>query len=47
MTIRKVLERSDPQLVWLDLVQPTAEELDSVVRTYTLQPTAVKDCLEP
>lgn len=47
MTIRNVLERSDPPLVWLDLVQPTAEELDSVVGTYTLQPTAVKDCLEP
>jgi magnesium transporter len=47
MTVRKVLERSDPPLVWLDLVQPTAEELETVVHTYTLQPTAVKDCLEP
>jgi len=47
MTIRKVIERSDPPLVWLDLVQPTAEELQSVAHTYTLQPTAVKDCLEP
>jgi magnesium transporter len=47
MTIRKVLERSDPPLAWLDLVQPTAEELESVARTYALQPTAVKDCLDP
>ena len=47
MTTRKVIERSDPPLVWLDLVQPTAEELDAVARTYGLQPTAVKDCLEP
>jgi magnesium transporter len=47
MTTRTVLERSDPPLVWLDLVQPTAEELRSVVRQYALEPTAVKDCLDP
>ena len=47
MTIRTVLERSDPPLVWLDLVEPTPEELASVARTHGLQPTAVKDCLDP
>jgi magnesium transporter len=47
MTIRKVIERAEPPLVWLDLVQPTREELESVARTHGLQPTAVKDCLDP
>ncbi|HET9038580.1 MAG TPA: CorA family divalent cation transporter [Gemmatimonadales bacterium] len=47
MTIRRVIERAEPPLVWLDLVQPTREELESVARTHGLQPTAVKDCLDP
>jgi magnesium transporter len=47
MTIRTLLERAEPPLVWLDLVQPTPEELESVARTHGLQPTAVKDCLDP
>jgi magnesium transporter len=47
MTTRKVIERAEPPLVWLDLVQPTREELESVVQTHGLQPTAVKDCLDP
>jgi magnesium transporter len=47
MTIRTVLQRADPPLVWLDLVHPTPEELGEVVRAHGLQPTAVKDCLDP
>ena len=47
MTIRTVLERADPPLVWLDVVQPTPEELGSVAQAHGLQPTAVKDCLDP
>lgn len=47
MTIRRVIERAEPPLVWLDLVQPTRDELESVARTHGLQPTAVKDCLDP
>lgn len=32
---------------WLDVVQPTAEELDQIALTYGLHATAVKDCLDP
>lgn len=32
---------------WLDVVQPTAEELDQLALTYGLHATAVKDCLDP
>ncbi|MEP6689194.1 MAG: CorA family divalent cation transporter [Gemmatimonadales bacterium] len=47
MTIRTVFERADPPLIWLDVVHPTTEELGQVARTHGLQPTAVKDCLDP
>lgn len=47
MTIRTVLERGEPALTWLDVVQPTPEELDEVADRYGLYPVAVKDCLDP
>jgi magnesium transporter len=47
LSSRTVLQRSDPALVWLDLVQPTPAELDEVARTYGLHTTSVKDCLDP
>lgn len=47
MTIRTVLQRDEPQLVWLDVVQPTAQELAQLAATYGLGPTAVSDCLDP
>ena len=47
MSVRTVLQRSEPPLVWLDIVQPTAAELEEVARTHGLQPTSVKDCLDP
>ncbi len=47
MTVRTVLQRTDPPLVWLDVVEPTAEELAELARTHGLQSTAVHDCLDP
>jgi magnesium transporter len=47
MTVRTVLQRTEPPLVWLDVVHPTVEELDEIARAHGLQTTAVKDCLEP
>jgi magnesium transporter len=47
MSVRTVLERRDPALVWLDLVHPTAAELDQIAKAHGLQPTSVKDCLDP
>ena len=32
---------------WLDVVQPSTEELDQLAVTYGLHATAVKDCLDP
>jgi magnesium transporter len=47
VSVRTVLQRAEPPLVWLDLVQPTAAELQEVAKTYALQPTSVNDCLDP
>ena len=47
MTSRTVLQRADPPLVWIDMVEPTAAELEEVAKTYGLQPTSVNDCLDP
>ncbi|HEX3276404.1 MAG TPA: CorA family divalent cation transporter [Gemmatimonadales bacterium] len=47
MTVRTVLERSEPRLVWLDVVNPSPAELDQVAQAHGLQPTSVKDCLDP
>lgn len=47
MTVRTVLQRTEPPLVWLDVVHPTADELAEIARTHGLQSTAVTDCLEP
>src|SRR4051812_10442446 len=47
MSIRTVLQRTEPPLVWLDIVQPTPEELQEVAKTHGLQPTSVNDCLDP
>ena len=33
--------------VWLDVVQPSVEELEQLALTYGLHATAVKDCLDP
>jgi magnesium transporter len=47
MTVRTVLKRSEPPLEWLDIVQPTAEELARIAADHGLGATAVKDCLDP
>jgi magnesium transporter len=47
MTVRTVLQRAEPALAWLDVVQPTRGELEEVARTYGLHPIAVQDCLDP
>jgi magnesium transporter len=47
MSVRTVLERSEPPFIWLDVVSPTAEELDQLARTHGLHHLAVSDCLDP
>jgi len=47
VTVRTVLQRAEPPLVWLDLVEPTPEEMGEVARVHGLHSTAVRDCLDP
>lgn len=47
MSVHPVLERAEPALVWLDVVQPTPAELEEIARKYGLHTTSVKDCLDP
>ncbi len=47
MTIRTVVEKSEPRFVWLDVVDPTTDELGELVRDFGLHPLAVSDCLDP
>jgi magnesium transporter len=47
MTVRTVLQRAEPALAWLDVVQPTPSELEEIARTHGLHPSAVQDCLDP
>ena len=47
MSATTVVELRDPAFVWLDLVQPSAEELSGIAERYRLHPTSVSDCLDP
>ncbi len=47
MTIRTVLQKSEPRFVWLDAVDPTSDELAELASDYGLHPLAVNDCLDP
>jgi magnesium transporter len=47
MTIRTVVEKSEPRFIWLDVVDPTRDELSELVADYGLHPLSVNDCLDP
>jgi magnesium transporter len=47
MTIRTVVEKTEPRFVWLDVVDPTTDELTELVKDYGLHPLSVSDCLDP
>jgi magnesium transporter len=47
MTVQTVVSSSEPPFTWLDVVDPTHDELAEVARRYTLHPTSVEDSLEP
>jgi magnesium transporter len=47
MTIGTVINSSDPPFIWLDVVNPTSEELANIARQYGLHSTSVEDSLEP
>jgi magnesium transporter len=46
--MQQVLARTEvPPLLWIDLTNPTREELEAVAREHGLHPHLVRDCLEP
>jgi magnesium transporter len=45
--IRTVITSTDPAFTWIDVVQPTREELADIARRYGLHSTSVEDSLEP
>jgi len=47
MTVRTIVELKEPGFVWLDVVQPTTDELTAIADRYQLHITSVKDCLDP
>jgi magnesium transporter len=47
MTIRTVVEKSEPRFIWLDVVDPTRDELSELVADYGLHPLSVNDCMDP
>lgn len=47
MTVHTVLTSSDPPFTWVDVVDPTTDELAQVARSYGLHSTSVEDSLEP
>jgi magnesium transporter len=47
MTVRTVINSTDPPFIWLDVVNPTSEELANIAGQYGLHSTSVEDSLEP
>jgi magnesium transporter len=47
MTIRTIISSDDPPFTWIDVVQPTREELADIARLYGLHSTSVEDSLDP
>jgi magnesium transporter len=42
-----VVQSSEPPLSWVDVTDPSSDELAAIAREYHLHPVAVKDCLDP
>ena len=47
MTIRTIINSNEPPFIWLDVVNPTREELANIARQYGLHSTSVEDSLDP
>ncbi|MBI5445628.1 MAG: magnesium transporter CorA [Deltaproteobacteria bacterium] len=45
--VRTVLELPDSGFCWVDVVEPTPEELAALGERYALHSTSIQDCLEP
>jgi magnesium transporter len=47
MTVRTIISSTEPPFTWVDVVDPTHDELADIARRYNLHPTSVEDSLEP
>src|SRR3954466_7516197 len=47
MTVAHIINSTAPPFVWVDVVDPTPDELADVARLYNLHPMSVEDSLEP
>lgn len=47
MTGEKTIITFSDSFVWIDIVNPSKQDLDALAKEYHLHPTSVKDCLEP
>jgi magnesium transporter len=47
MTIRTIVNSTDPPFAWLDVVHPTVAELTEIARGYGLHQMSVEDSLDP
>jgi len=45
--ITTVFERDEPSFIWLDVCEPTKQELTRLAAEQGLHPNAVEDCLDP
>jgi magnesium transporter len=44
--IEEIIHLKESDLIWLDLVNPSREELEQIANTYQLHPTSVQDCMD-
>jgi magnesium transporter len=47
MTVQAIIESHEPRFTWVDVVQPSSQELGEIARQYALHPMSVEDSLEP
>lgn len=41
-----VLQENSKGFIWIDLTNPTSEELSMIAQEYNLHPSSVQDCLQ-
>jgi magnesium transporter len=45
--VNVIVEKKEQDFEWIDIIDPTVEELTQVAEQYKLHPALVKDCLQP
>lgn len=45
--VNVIVEKKEQDFEWIDIIDPTVEELTQIAEKYKLHPALVKDCLQP